>query len=134
LIDIRASLTACLCCFFECLCYIVCVLRRINTVSQIILETVADRKRASCDHLRGYSLSSHGVLRIRRRNARLRCQSHDISDLLTDIEMSAFTDNRGVVGALDQYVALWRKSCVFFWVRTHPLFEMNCLLPRLHPT
>jgi len=75
-------------------CYIVCVLRRINTVSQIIPETVADRKRASCDHLGGYSLSSHGVLRIRRRNARLRCQSHDISDLLTDIEMSAFTDNR----------------------------------------
>jgi len=27
-----------------------------------------------------------------------------------------------------------RRSCVFFWVRTHPLFEMNCLLLRLHPT
>ena len=27
-----------------------------------------------------------------------------------------------------------RRSYVFFWVRTHPLFEMNCLLLRLHPT
>jgi len=27
-----------------------------------------------------------------------------------------------------------RRSYVFFWLRTHPLFEMNCLLLRLHPT
>jgi len=27
-----------------------------------------------------------------------------------------------------------RRFYVFFWVRTHPLFEMNCLLLCLHPT
>jgi len=27
-----------------------------------------------------------------------------------------------------------RRSYAFFLVRTHPLFEMNCLLLRLHPT
>ena len=37
MIGTRASLAACLCCFFECLCYIVCVLRRINTASLPVL-------------------------------------------------------------------------------------------------
>ena len=38
------------------------------------------------------------------------------------------------VSALYHTADQGRRSYVFFWVRTHPLFEMNCLLLRLHPT